>query len=181
MLPEMGGTDHFWMLLCPLHVLPVISTGTEQLLNAQTALHLNGISLQPLPTTWYLWSSAVSRLPIHCTSISNLRFCYHPSQPTQRTLNKLPPELRCRNFVNKHRLSIQIGAKRAKTRMQCVCITTVHTTLCIPRLVVGLTLRRAPRASFGADQVCTATEFLQFGRRKKSRKKFGDLEEMRWR
>ena len=32
----------------------------------------------------------------------------------QRTLNKLPTELRCRNFVNKHRLRMQIGAKRAK-------------------------------------------------------------------
>ncbi len=33
----------------------------------------------------------------------------------QRNLNKLPTELRCRNFVNKHRLIIQIGAKRATT------------------------------------------------------------------
>ncbi len=32
----------------------------------------------------------------------------------QRTLNKLPSELRCRNFVNKHRLNIQIAAKRQK-------------------------------------------------------------------
>ena len=28
------------------------------------------------------------------------------------TLNKLSTELRCRNFVNKHRLSMQIGATR---------------------------------------------------------------------
>ncbi len=32
----------------------------------------------------------------------------------QRTLNKPPPELRCRNFINNHRLSTQIGTKRAK-------------------------------------------------------------------
>ena len=32
----------------------------------------------------------------------------------QRTLNKPPTELRRGNFVNKHRLGIQIGAKRAK-------------------------------------------------------------------
>ncbi len=35
----------------------------------------------------------------------------------QRTLSKLLTELRRRNFVNKHRLSIQIGAKRAKKRV----------------------------------------------------------------
>ncbi len=40
----------------------------------------------------------------------------------QRTLNKLPTELRCGNFVNKHRLSTQIGAKRAKT-----CVKFGHT------------------------------------------------------
>ena len=35
----------------------------------------------------------------------------------QHTLNKLPTELQCRNFVNKHQLTIpvQIGVKRAKT------------------------------------------------------------------
>ncbi len=32
----------------------------------------------------------------------------------QRTLNRLPTDLRCRNFANKHQLSIQIGTKRAK-------------------------------------------------------------------
>ncbi len=39
----------------------------------------------------------------------------------QRTLNKLPTELRCRSFANKHRLSIQIGAKCAKN-MHATCI-----------------------------------------------------------
>ncbi len=32
----------------------------------------------------------------------------------QRTFDEFPTELRCGNVVNKHRLSIQIGAKRAK-------------------------------------------------------------------
>ncbi len=35
----------------------------------------------------------------------------------QRTLNKLRTELRCTNFVDEHRLSIQIGAKRAEKRV----------------------------------------------------------------
>ncbi len=55
-----------------------------------------------------------------------------PSQ--QRTLNKLSTELQCRNFVSKHQLSIQNGAKCAKTCKQCVHIPT---ELCIPPLVVG--------------------------------------------
>ncbi len=49
--------------------------------------------------------------------------CYntaHPTNPTwvpnqQHTLNKLPTELRCGNFVNKHRLSMQTGAKRCES------------------------------------------------------------------
>ncbi len=40
----------------------------------------------------------------------------------QLTLDKLPTELRCRNYVTKHRLSIQIGAKRAKTCVQRVVL-----------------------------------------------------------
>ena len=40
------------------------------------------------------------------------------ARPNQQCiLNKRPTELRCRNFVNKHRVSIQIGAKRAKARV----------------------------------------------------------------
>ncbi len=56
----------------------------------------------------------------------------------QGTLNKLPTELQRRNFVNKHRLSIQIDAERAKTCMQCV-YEYIPTKLpfCIPLLVVG--------------------------------------------
>ncbi len=54
----------------------------------------------------------------------------------QRSSNKLPTELRCRNFANKHRLSIQIGAKLAKRCMQCVHIPT-ELPVCMPPLVVG--------------------------------------------
>ncbi len=57
-----------------------------------------------------------------------------PSQ--QYILNKLSPELRCRNFVNKHRRSMQIDAKCARTCMQCVHIAT-ELPFCIPPLVVG--------------------------------------------
>ncbi len=40
----------------------------------------------------------------------------------QRTLSKLPTELRCRNLVNKHRLSMQIGMKACKNvYSKCAC------------------------------------------------------------
>ncbi len=48
-------------------------------------------------------------------------------QPNQqrRTVNKLPTELRRRNFVDNHRLSTQVGAKRAKNVCAtCACIPT---------------------------------------------------------
>ena len=45
----------------------------------------------------------------------------------QRTLNKFPTELQCRKFANKHRLSIQIGAKRAKD--VCNEYSILHTTV----------------------------------------------------
>ncbi len=60
--------------------------------------------------------------------------CVEPNQ--QHILNKLPTDLRCRNFVNNHRLSMQIGAKYAKTCMQRVQIPT-ELPFCIPSLVVG--------------------------------------------
>ncbi len=63
----------------------------------------------------------------------------------QRTVNKIPTELRCRNFVNKRRLSIQIGAKHAETYMQCVCIPT-ELPFCIPQLVVGWYCQYSPRS-----------------------------------
>ena len=43
-------------------------------------------------------------------------------------------------FVNKHRPSMQIDAKRAKTCVQCVRIPT-ELPFCIPPLVVGYVLR----------------------------------------
>ena len=59
------------------------------------------------------------------------------SQPNQRRiLNKLPTELRHRNFVNKHRLSMQIGANGAKLSMQRLHILT-ELPFCTPPLVVG--------------------------------------------
>ncbi len=60
--------------------------------------------------------------------------------PTNNSLlNKVSADLRCTNFVNKHRMSVQTGAKRAKTCMQCVHVPT-ELPLCIPPLVVGLSL-----------------------------------------
>ena len=51
----------------------------------------------------------------------------------QSSLNKLLTEFRCGNFVDKHGLSKQIGAKRAKMCMQCVHIPNeppfLHTTV----------------------------------------------------
>ncbi len=51
----------------------------------------------------------------------------------QLTLNKLPTEPRRRHFVTEHRLSVRIGAKRAKMCMHCVHIPTelpfLHTTV----------------------------------------------------
>ncbi len=60
-------------------------------------------------------------LHIHDKKRQGLKHC-QPNQ--QRTLSKLPTELRCRNFVNKHQLSIQGSTKRAKTCLHCVCIPT---------------------------------------------------------
>ncbi len=62
------------------------------------------------------------------------RHFWVPNQ--QRTLNKLPTELQRRNFVNNHRLGMQIGTKHAKTCMRSVCIPT-ELPFCLPPLVVG--------------------------------------------
>ena len=60
-----------------------------------------------------------------------------PGRPNQQhTVSKLLTEFRCRNFVNKHRLSIRMGVKRAKTCTQCVHVRT-ELPFCIPPLVVG--------------------------------------------
>ena len=54
-------------------------------------------------------SSLKKNVALKLFSKKNLRL---PNQ--QCTLNKLPTELRCRNLVNKNRLSIQIGRQRCK-------------------------------------------------------------------
>ncbi len=62
--------------------------------------------------------SAPKWLSIHSSTTTSLSL-YQPLSPNQqRTLNKLPPELRRRNLVNDHRLGMQIGAKCAKTCTQ---------------------------------------------------------------
>ncbi len=45
-----------------------------------------------------------------------------PNRQRTLTRSKLPTELRCRNFVDKHELILQIDAKRAKTCVQCAYI-----------------------------------------------------------
>ena len=59
-----------------------------------------------------------------------------PLPDQQRTLNKLPTELRRRNFVDEHRLSILIQAKHAKNCVQRVHIPT-ELPSCMQHLVVG--------------------------------------------
>ncbi len=62
-----------------------------------------------------------------------------PLPNQQRALSKLPPELRCRDFVGKLRLSIQIGAKRVKKSVQSIaCAFQLTFPFCTPPLVVGL-------------------------------------------
>ena len=63
----------------------------------------------------------------------------------QRTLNKLPTEFQCKNFVNNYRLSMQVGAKRAKTCMQCVLCISTELLFCIPLLVVKDEIFFCPR------------------------------------
>ncbi len=65
-------------------------------------------------------------------------------EPNQRrTLSELLTELQCRNFVSKHRPSIQIGAKSAKTCIQCACVPT-EPPFCIPPLLVGSVHNHSP-------------------------------------
>ncbi len=59
------------------------------------------------------------------------------ANPTNNALSiNFRLSFQCRSFVNKHRLSIQVGAKRAKTCMHCVHLPT-ELPFCIPPLVVG--------------------------------------------
>ncbi len=92
---------------------------------------------------------ARARCVENCYSFSSCRPPLSLRPNEQRTLNKLSTELRCGKFVNKHQLSIQIGAKHAKNVyamciqcMQCMqCATELP--ICIPPLLVGyeVTLR----------------------------------------
>ena len=51
--------------------------------------------------------------------------------PTYKgSLNKLPGELQSRSFFTKHRLSVQIGGKRAKKK-PCVQLAHISTELSI--------------------------------------------------
>ncbi len=80
---------------------------------------------------FFFFCLAVSFSPCTCLLLQGRLLVVPPPPPhlvvppnQQRTLNKLPTELRCRIFFTKHRLSMQIGAKRAKTCRQQVLYTT---------------------------------------------------------
>ncbi len=60
-----------------------------------------------------LVSEAVRRDGAYSAAGASLRVRDPPNQ--QLTLNRLPTELQCRNFVNKCQWSIKVGAKCAKT------------------------------------------------------------------
>ncbi len=70
----------------------------------------------------YLTAAKCERLGIVCSSSCFFLLLLLPNQ--QRTLNKLPTDLRRRNFVNNYRLTTQIDAKRTKTHAQHVRIPT---------------------------------------------------------
>ena len=69
-----------------------------------------------------------------CKKNKNVSVKKVPNQ--QQILNKLLTELQCRKFANKHQLSKQFDAKRAKMSVQCVNILT-ELPFCVPPLVVG--------------------------------------------
>ncbi len=70
------------------------------------------------------------------SSASTVLSGFYCAPNRQRTLDRLPAELLRRNFVNKHRLSMQVGGKRAKTCVQRVRVPT-ELQFCVPPLVVG--------------------------------------------
>ncbi len=98
--------------------------------------------LSPPPPPWELAACCLPfffphfRFKLSVEAETEKRSVFQLGPNRQSTLNKLPTELRCRNFVNRHRLSIQIGAKRAKTCMRCVHILT-ELPFRKPQLVVG--------------------------------------------
>ncbi len=75
-----------------------------------------------------------------CHYFEGRRLINGASLPVVPTNNALLLNIRLRSdaeiFVNKHQLSIQIGAKRENTCLQCVFIFRLN-FLCIPTLLVG--------------------------------------------
>ena len=63
-----------------------------------------------------------------------------PLPTNNALLINFPTEFRCRNFVDKHQLSIQIGAQACEKRVCKVCIFQPSFHFRIPPLVVGLPL-----------------------------------------
>ena len=92
------------------------------------------------------WNIQYSTVPVNFRdSTRNVMVVRRPNQ--QRTLNRLPTELRCGDFVTKHQLSMQVGARRAKTCTQCVRIPT-ELQLCMPPLVAGKQFLVVSQSSF---------------------------------
>ena len=97
----------------PMHTRTyVVSQRTGNFAHLHRHTHTHALLVTRLSTNatiYYLWAAR------------------GPNQ--QHTLNKLPTELRCRIFFNKHRLSVQIVAKRAKACMQCKNVYASCTTV----------------------------------------------------
>ncbi len=72
-------------------------------------------------------SLSLSRSDVYFVVFKPVFLLFIPPLPVpnqqRTTLNKLPPELQCRNNVTKHRLSLQIGAKGANCNV-CIYIPT---------------------------------------------------------
>ncbi len=79
-------------------------------------LGVHGLLVHPTPSKWHFSSLVWGGCPQRKETLSNWHFFWgcvgQPNQ--QRILNRLPPELRCRNSVNEHRLSIQSRRQACK-------------------------------------------------------------------
>ncbi len=118
-----------------LHILRIPDQHTHTHTHTQDGLEILMCQHQNfVGRTRYAWSMWVG---VQWSSTWPSWRMAHVIPNQQRTLNKLPPELRCRKFVNMHRLSMEIGTKRAKKPcMQRVRIPP-ELPFCIPLLVVG--------------------------------------------
>ncbi len=100
-------------LSVPLH--PPLRRVLRQEVEPEAGQDLRGVAVLPdqlqLPDAHLRRSQGVEKAIISILK-KTLKITNMPNQ--QRTLNKLPTELRRKVFVTKHRLSIQIGGKRAK-------------------------------------------------------------------